>query len=82
MKVRKVLIADDEILTRDRIRSLVEGYTSYSVIAEAATGQEALDLIKTHQPDVILLDISMPNISGLEVLNQVDKSHYKVSYLQ
>ena len=78
MNRNKVVIADDEVLTRKRIRSLVEQYPDYEVVAEASTGHEALDMIKMHRPDLILLDINMPTMTGMEILRSVEKSHYKI----
>lgn len=62
----KILIADDEKPARDRIRRLLGRLPEYEVIAEAANGSEAVALNEQHQPDIILLDIRMPGMDGLE----------------
>jgi DNA-binding NarL/FixJ family response regulator len=62
-----VLIADDHALVRAGIRALLDRLPAVEVIGEAADGCEALELIKKHQPEVVLMDIAMPGINGLEV---------------
>ncbi len=64
--VLKVLIVDDEPPARDRLRRLVEELGNYACVGEAGTGQEALKLSDELQPDVILLDIRMPGMDGVE----------------
>ncbi len=73
MKSIRVLLADDHALVRAGIRALLQNIAGIQVVAEADDGQEALRLIKTHQPDVVLMDISMPGLNGLEVAAQVAK---------
>ncbi len=62
----KVLIADDEPLARTRLRELLAGIGDYQVIGEAATGKEALQQGVDMQPELILMDIRMPTMDGLE----------------
>jgi len=62
----EVIIVDDEPLARDRLRSLLEGEAGVQVVAEAADGGEALHACAEHHPDLVLLDIAMPGIDGLE----------------
>jgi DNA-binding NarL/FixJ family response regulator len=69
-----VLIADDHALVRAGIRALLERVVNVEVIAEAADGREALDLIAKHQPHVVLMDIAMPEINGLEAVRRLGKS--------
>jgi DNA-binding NarL/FixJ family response regulator len=66
-----VLIADDHVLVRAGIRALVEKQSNMEVVAEASNGREALALLRHHQPDVVLMDISMPELNGLEAIRQV-----------
>jgi DNA-binding NarL/FixJ family response regulator len=73
MKPIRALIADDHALVRAGIRALVEKIDTVSVIAEAGEGREALRLIKELKPDVVLLDVTMPGLSGLEVLAETRK---------
>jgi len=64
----KVLVVDDEDLARQRLNALVAEYgNGYEVVGEAANGQQALDQIQSLQPDIVLLDIRMPGMDGIEV---------------
>lgn len=63
----RVLVADDHMIVRTGIRHVVEGDADLEVVGEAASGSEALSLASRLRPDVVVLDISMPDQSGLEV---------------
>lgn len=69
-----VLIADDHDLVRTGIRRLLED-AGYTVVAEAATGEEAVELVREHQPDVALIDIHMPGIGGFEATQKIQRHH-------
>ena len=62
----RVLLADDHALVRAGIRALLEGLEGVTVVAEAGNGSEVLELARKRRPDVVLLDISMPGLGGLE----------------
>ena len=70
MKNIRVLLADDHALVRAGIRALIDVMEGVEVVAEAGDGEEALRLIREHQPDVVLLDITMPQRSGFDVLEE------------
>ena len=73
----KVLLVDDHELVRTGIRRLLDDTTGIKVISEAETGEEAFDEAKKHKPDVVLMDVNMPGIGGLEAtrkLLQIDPS--------
>jgi DNA-binding NarL/FixJ family response regulator len=78
MKPIRVLIADDHALVRAGIRALVEKIEGVVVEGEAGKGSEAIDLVRELKPDLMLLDITMPDGSGFEVLGQVAKNHPEV----
>jgi two-component system response regulator AlgR len=63
----KILIIDDEAPARNRLRRMLSNLPEVQVSGEAATGQEALRMIPLNQPDVLLLDISMPGLNGMEL---------------
>lgn len=68
----KLLIVDDELPARDRLRRLLTEIGDCEVVAEAGNGEEALALCGDTQPDIVLLDIRMPGISGIEVARHID----------
>ena len=71
MRVLRILIADDHEVARKGIRSLLEGHAGWEVCGEAKDGREAVDLASQLQPDVLLLDIGMPNLNGLDAARQI-----------
>jgi DNA-binding NarL/FixJ family response regulator len=73
MNLIRVLIADDHALVRAGIRALVEKIEGMFVVGEAGTGNEALGLVREKNPNLMLLDITMPDGGGFEVLDQVKK---------
>ncbi len=75
MKKIKVAIVDDHALIREGIKKLLELEDAFDIVALAGDGYEALELIKTTRPDVVLLDINMPNMNGIDCLKQI-KTHY------
>jgi len=69
----KILIVDDEPLARSRLQNLLEALPDLAVIGEARNGQQALELVQRHQPDVVLLDIRMPGMDGMEAAAHLNK---------
>jgi two-component system invasion response regulator UvrY len=72
--VNKVLIVDDEALVRRGIARLLEDHGDVEVVAEAASGELAVELTAKHKPDVVLMDIHMPGIGGLEATRRLLKT--------
>ncbi len=68
----KVLIVDDEAPARDRLRQLLEDSGQHEIVGEAAHGQEALDIAAKVTPDVVLLDIRMPGVDGIETAHHLN----------
>jgi two-component system invasion response regulator UvrY len=75
------MIVDDHALVRMGIRRLLEDLSDMEVVAEADSGETALALVKSHQPNVILLDMKMPGIDGWEVTRRLTKSHPQVKVI-
>ena len=71
MDAIRVLIADDHTLFRDGLRSLLASIPDIEVVGEAASGKEAVRLASEHQPDVILMDIQMHDLNGIEATRQI-----------
>ena len=69
----KILIADDEPLARERLKSLCDELCDFDVVAEAKHGKQVLELLPECQPDIILLDIRMPGMDGLETAQHISK---------
>jgi len=77
----RVILADDHAVVRRGIRGFLEEPGDITVVAEAANGDEALELIREHQPDVAVLDIQMPGRTGLEVTRAVRSEQLPVGVL-
>ncbi|MFC7375655.1 response regulator [Brachybacterium sp. GCM10030267] len=67
----RVLLADDQDLVRAGLRALLEGATGLSVVAEARSGREAVELTRRHHPDVVLMDIRMPDTDGIAATAEI-----------
>jgi len=76
-----VVLADDHVLVRDGIKALLEDQTGIAVIDEASNGKEALEVISKNKPHVLIVDIRMPEMNGIEVVAEVTKNHKEVKTL-
>jgi len=81
MKKIKVLIVDDHTLVRDGIRALLELVADIEVVGEATNGREALEKIELLAPDVVLMDLAMPIMGGLEATRRIRKQHPETKVL-
>jgi DNA-binding NarL/FixJ family response regulator len=77
----RILIADDHEVVRSGIRSLLSERPGWIVCAEAATGREAVARAEEHRPDIAVMDITMPEINGLEATRKIHKSLPKTEVL-
>lgn len=77
----KVMLVDDHALIREGIKQLLEFDGSIDVIEQASDGAECLEKLQHVQPDILLLDINMPNVNGIEVLEEIKKKNIPVKVL-
>ncbi|GAB4228613.1 MAG: response regulator transcription factor [Deltaproteobacteria bacterium] len=77
----RVLLADDHSIVRDGLRRLIDGAGDMAVVAEAADGREAIRRAGEFLPDVAVVDISMPGVDGLEVVERIHGAHPKTAIL-
>lgn len=77
----RVLIADDHAILRDGVRALLSMSEDITVVGEAANGQEAVELARRLAPDVILMDIAMPGLGGIEATIQIRKENPQAKIL-
>ena len=81
MKAIRILLADDHTLVRAGIRSLAEKIPGVQVIGEASNGREALALIESQRPDIVVMDITMAGLNGLEAAARVNKEFPEVKII-
>ncbi len=77
----RVLIVDDHAILREALRGLLETVPEIEVVGDATNGREALDLCDRLQPDVVLMDMVMPGLNGLEATRQIRRRHPKTKVL-
>lgn len=81
MKSAKILLVHDQRLIRAGLNALLQTFAGMSVVAEAANGREALTLAGEHKPDVVLMDISIPTLDGLEATRRIVRGAPEVKVL-
>ncbi|MBI5585934.1 MAG: response regulator transcription factor [Deltaproteobacteria bacterium] len=81
MNTLRVLVADDHALFRQGLKKILEEMADVEVVGESGDGLELIALIDTLKPDMILLDISMPNVRGIEAIAKIKANHPEVKIL-
>jgi two-component system response regulator DegU len=81
MNTVKILLTDDHVIVRNGIKTLLAEESELQVIAEASDGLEAIEALKQHDPDLLIMDIRMPNMNGLEATEAIKKENSKVKIL-
>jgi len=79
--VIRVVVVDDHALHRDGTRQILEAYPDLQVVGDAASGEVALALVNQLRPDVVLLDIRLPGMNGIEVARRLTRDHPEVRVL-
>ena len=77
----RVVLADDHAGFRAVIRSMIERDSSIQVVAEAGDGIEALELVRSTRPDVLILDIEMPRLAGVDAIRQIVAAHPSIKII-
>lgn len=77
----RLIIADDHAIVREGMKRLIEAQPDLSVVAEAANGHQALEFLRAHAADVLVLDLSMPGRSGFELIKQIRETWPKLPVL-
>jgi DNA-binding NarL/FixJ family response regulator len=78
MKKTRILLADDHVLVRAGIRSLLEQMSGIEVVGEAGNGREAVKLIRQLRPDIVLMDVAMAQMNGIEATGRIKKAYKDV----
>jgi two-component system response regulator NreC len=79
MKTIRILIADDHTVVRKGLRLLLESHPGFKVVADASNGRETVALAEEHTPDVVVLDIAMPILNGIEAARQISGKQPKIA---
>jgi two-component system, NarL family, response regulator LiaR len=77
----RVILADDHTLVREGTRRILEATNTVSVVAEAADGAQAVEVVDLFEPDVAIIDIGMPGINGIEATRRIKRAHPRVGVL-
>lgn len=75
MTRQRIVIVDDHEVVRLGLRSLLDRHPDFEVVAEASNGREAIEKVDAYEPDVVVLDIRLPGMSGVEVCQQITEKH-------
>lgn len=81
MDIIRLLIADDQIITRSGLRSLLNTQAGFEILGEAHNGEEAIELAARLQPDVILMDLRMPGVNGIEATRRIHRTSPHIGIL-
>ena len=80
-KTVKVLLVDDHVMVRQGLRSILDSYTDLTVVGEAANGQDAVIMARSLQPDVVVMDVNLPLIGGVEATRLLRREHSSMAII-
>jgi len=81
MSPYRIVLADDHVMLRQRIKKIIETSTEMAVVGEASDGLELLDLLTKQTPDMVILDITMPKLRGIEATREIKKTYPEIKIL-
>jgi two-component system, NarL family, response regulator NreC len=81
MKTVRIILADDHTIMRDGLRLVLARQPDFSVVGEASNGREALEVVERLCPDVVIMDIAMPLLSGIEAASRITAQHPRIAVL-
>jgi len=76
-----IILADDHQLVREALRSLIEAHADMKVVAEAQNGLEAVELVSSLQPDIVIMDINMPEMNGLAATRAITRDNKNLNVI-
>ncbi|NVO19029.1 MAG: response regulator transcription factor [Bacteroidetes bacterium] len=77
----KIILVDDHQVVRDGLKSMLNGAAEIAIVAQAATGKELFEVLQNHPADVLILDIELPDISGLEICGRISTAYPEIRIL-
>jgi DNA-binding NarL/FixJ family response regulator len=80
-ETKKIILVDDHALTREALGELVAGQKQFELIGEAESGEEAIELVSQLEPDILVMDMQMSGMSGLEATRKIIQAHPKTKIL-
>ena len=81
MSTLRIFLADDHVVLREGLRSLVNAQSDMIVVGEAGNGRAALQQVREIQPDVVIMDVSMPELNGIQVTERLKRAYEKIMVL-
>jgi len=77
----KIILADDHALIRDGLRMMIDRETDFEITGQASNGREIVDMIKKRAPDIVIMDISMPELNGIEATRQIKEINENIKII-
>jgi DNA-binding NarL/FixJ family response regulator len=81
MHMPRILVADDHMIVRRQVRKILEREHGWDVCAEAASGREAVAMTAAHRPDIVVLDVSMPDLNGLQAAREIHEQFPEIKMI-